>query len=300
MNGLDTIAMTLTIGAGIGAGLAMLASELVPAAPALGPALRRLHQPILAEEPAPAAGGSGLEQRLGGWLAARYGESHFIPEKQLRLLVRSVNSYLVSKVTIPLAALAFPALFNAALLVAGIRLSWPIPVVAGVGLAVLMFFAVDLDIAAKAEKARHEALYFLAAYIDRVALNRAASRGPVESLERAAADSDNWVFNRIRDRLLRSQLDTVAPWAALRELGEEIGVRELGEIGQIMQLAGEEGGQIYETLRARARSLRAAILSDEENKANAATAKLYIATPLYVFVLFAAIGYPYLARALLT
>jgi hypothetical protein len=299
MNGLDTVGVSLTIGGGIGAGLMMFVWELAPAAPALGPALRRLHQPVLVDEPAPAAAGTGLEQRLGGWLAARYGESRFIPEKKLRLLGRSVNSYLVSKVTIPLASLVFPTLLNAALLAVGVHLPWPIPTSASVGLAALMFWVVDLDIAAKAEKAHHEALYFLAAYIDRVALNRAASRGPVESLERAASDSDNWVFSRIRDRLLRSQLDAVAPWAALREFGDEIGVRELGEIGQIMQLAGEEGGQISETLRARARSLRAAILSDEENKANSATTKLYIATPLYVFVLFAAISYPYVARAML-
>jgi tight adherence protein C len=299
MSDLQTIGVALMIGAGIGSGLVMLASELVPAAPALGPALRRLHQPVLAEEPAPPAGGSRIEQRLGGWLADRYGQWRFIPQTRLRLLGRSVNSYLVSKTIVPLAALVFPAFLHTVLLSAGIRLPWSMPALAGAALAILMFFAVDLDIAAKAEKARHEARYFLAAYIDRVALNRAASRGPVESLERAADDSDNWVFSRIRDRLLRSQLDTVAPWAALQEFAAETGLRELAEIGQIMQLAGEEGGQIYETLRSRARSLRAAIVSDEENEANAATARLYIATPLYVFVLFAAIGYPYLSRALL-
>ena len=298
MTGLAAMATVMAICGGFAYGLWLLADELVPAPPALGAALKRLHQPVVAEVvTVPAAPGGG---RLGGWLRDRYGASSLIPHQNLRLLGRSVESYLVAKVATPLLALVAPTVFCAVLMVAGVRVPWAVPPLAGVVLAVLFFFVVDLDIKGKAEKAHGEALHYIAGYLDLVALNRAASLGPVDSLERAAAVSDNWVFARIRDRLLLAQLNMEAPWAGLRRLGDEIGVRELGEVGEIMQLAGEEGGQVYETLRARARSVRAAILAADENSANNATTKLYIALPAYVFVLFAVLGYPYLARAWFT
>src|SRR5690606_4573378 len=205
---------------------------------------------------------------LSRWLLARFGAAAFIPRQDLHLLGRSVESYLVRKATLPLAGLLLPALAGTALATAGIHLpllSYPI---AGVATAAVLFVAVDLDVRGRAEDARAEARHYVMAYLNLVALNRAASLGPVESLQRAA-EMDNWVFRRIRDAVLEAQLGAEAPWQRLRRLGEEIGVRELSEVGDITAVAGESGGEIYQALRARHHGLATALLSADEVKANA-------------------------------
>jgi hypothetical protein len=67
-----------------------------------------------------------------------------------------------------------------------------------------------------------------------------------------------------------------------------------------MTLVGDEGAQVYDTLRSRAESLREALLAKEEERANTATTALYIPTSLLVFVLFIIAGYPFLVRLVTT
>jgi hypothetical protein len=68
----------------------------------------------------------------------------------------------------------------------------------------------------------------------------------------------------------------------------------------MMTLLGDEGAPVYDTLRARAHSLRAALLAREEDRANTATTALYIPTSLLVFVLFIVAAYPFLVRMITT
>jgi hypothetical protein len=71
-------------------------------------------------------------------------------------------------------------------------------------------------------------------------------------------------------------------------------------VGDIMTLVGDEGAQVYDTLRSRAESLRVAMLAREEERANTATTVLYIPTSLLVLVLFIIAAYPFLVRLITT
>ncbi|NHW87668.1 type II secretion system F family protein, partial [Escherichia coli] len=82
------------------------------------------------------------------------------------------------------------------------------------------------------------------------------AHGPVQSLERAAAICEGWVFDRISEALRMAQMQMHSPWDELRDLADRIGIPELGDVGAIMRSSGSEGAQVHETLRSRADSLR--------------------------------------------
>jgi tight adherence protein C len=178
----------------------------------------------------------------------------------------------------------------------GIELPLVVPVVAGLGLAVGAALVAHQDVLSKARQARREFSRAICTYLDLVALQMSAAHGPVQALERAAKVCDGWVFDRIREALRLAQLQMHSPWDELRDLSEQIGVPELGDVGSIMQSSGTEGAQVHETLRSRADSLRDQIRTDNLARAEAVTGRLDIPGAFLVFVLIGFVLYPFLAR----
>jgi hypothetical protein len=285
------VIVVILAGATAGLGLFLILRELFPGVPALGPALHQLQAPTTgpARGTAPVNGPSGL---LGVRLA--------VPRRELALIGRSSERYFIEKIGFALVGLLFPAAFSFILAVAGIHLGIVIPAAAGLGLAVLFFLLVDVSIRQRAAEAREEFSRHVAVYLDLIALELAASRGPTEALERAAAVGGGWVSRRIRETLQESRLRLEPPWEGFQQVAADIGVPELGDVGDIMTLVGDEGAQVYDTLRSQAESMRAALLAKEEERANTATTVLYIPTSLLVFVLFIIAAYPFLVRLVTT
>jgi tight adherence protein C len=277
----------LLSGTGVGYGLFLILREFVPSVPALGPALRQLQAPTSRPEP---------DSRWLGWLGRRVR----IPHRELALIGHSPDRYLTEKIGFALVGLVFPSVFSLILAISGLRLGIVIPAIAGLILAALFFVLVDVSIRQRAAEAREEFSRHVAVYLDLIALELAASRGPTEALERAAVVGGGWVSQRIRESLQSSRLRLEPPWDGLKQIATEIGVPDLGDVGEIMTLVGDEGAQVYDTLRSRAESLRAAILAKEEERANTATTVLYIPTSLLVLVLFIIAAYPFLLRLVTT
>jgi Flp pilus assembly protein TadB len=280
------VIIVLLAGAGAGLGLFLILREFAPGVPALGPALRRLHAPIAADINTTGPGGP-----LGA-IAGRLR----IPHRELALIGYSTERYVTQKIGFAIVGLLFPPVFSLLLTLSGIRLGMVIPAAAGLVLAVVFFFLVDVSIRQRAAEAREEFSRHVAVYLDLIALELAASRGPTEALERAAAVGGGWVSQRMRETLQSSRLRLEPPWEGLKQVAAEIAVPDLGDVGDIMTLVGDEGAQVYDTLRSRAESLRASILAKEEERANTATTVLYIPTSLLVFVLFIIAAYPFLVR----
>jgi type II secretory pathway component PulF len=108
-----------------------------------------------------------------------------------------------------------------------------------------------------------------------VALERkSGGSGIRQALENAARVGDSWPFRRIADALTRSRLAGISAWDALSELAAELNLPDLDEFADLMRLAGEESTQVYDSLRARSRELRAAQLTTELAKANAADERM--------------------------
>ena len=283
------IIMVILTGGGLGLGLALILRGWAPGAPALGPALRQLQATTSAPGPATTPRSLGP---LGRWLR--------VPHQELALIGRTPERHRTEQIAAALAGVAFPPVFSLLLATAGLRMGLVVPAVAGLVLAVLLVLLVDVSVRQRATDARAEFSRHVAVYLDLIALELAASRGPTEALERAAAVGGGWVSQRIRETLQNSRLRLEPPWVGLNQVAAEIGVTDLGDVGDIMTLVGDEGAQVYDSLRSRAESLRAAILAKEEARANTATTVLYIPTSLLVFVLFIIAAYPFLIRLVTT
>ncbi|MBO4208228.1 type II secretion system F family protein [Micromonospora echinofusca] len=275
-------------GASVGLGLFLLVREALPSTPALAPALRRLHAP-------PGAGRAAGTRRDLEWLS---GVTRWLrpPTRDLALLGRSPEQYTLSILLSAVIGLATPAVGSALVAAGGWRLPVVVPVAAGLGLAFFAALVAHRDVLAKAELARREFSRAVCTYLDLVALQLSAAHGPVQALEQAAAVCDGWVFERIREALRIAQLQMHSPWDELRDLSEEIGVPELGDVGAIMQSSGTEGAQVHETLRQRADSLRDQIRTDNLARAEAVTGRLDIPGALLVFILVGFVLYPFVTR----
>ncbi|WP_425272004.1 type II secretion system F family protein [Micromonospora violae] len=276
-------------GAGIGFGVFLVIRELVPATPALGPALRRLHQPPgTGRLAAPASRRLDWLTGLSRWLRP--------PHQQLALIGQTSEQYTLSVLLSTLFGLALPTLLGVALWVLGIPFPFVVPVLGSLGLALLAGLLAHRAVLTKAAAARDEFRQAVCTYLDLVALQLSAAHGPVQSLERAAAVCDGWVFDRLQESLRIAQMQMHAPWDELRDLADKIGIPELGDVGAIMRSSGSEGAQVHETLRSRADSLRDQIRTDNLARAEAVTSKLDIPGALLVFVLLGFVLYPFVAR----
>ncbi|WDZ87968.1 type II secretion system F family protein [Micromonospora cathayae] len=282
--------LTLAVsgGAAVGFGVFLVIRELLPATPALGPALRRLHQPPSVTRP-------GTAPRSAEWLT---GTARWLrpPHRQLALIGQTPEQYALSVLLSALIGLAAPTMLTVALVSAGTSLPFVVPVIGSLGTAFLFALAAHRSVLQKAARAREEFRLAVCTYLDLVALQLSAAHGPVQSLERAAEICDGWVFERIQEALRIAQMQMHSPWEELRDLAEKIGIPELGDVGAIMRSSGSEGAQVHETLRSRADALRDQIRTDNLARAEGITTRLDIPGSLLVFVLLGFIAYPFVSR----
>ncbi|MEU4565886.1 type II secretion system F family protein [Micromonospora sp. NPDC023956] len=284
--------LTLAVvgGTAVGLGVFLVVRELLPATPALGPALRRLHQPPAAARPVTASADRNPEWLTG---AARWLRP---PHRQLALIGQTPEQYALSVLLSALIGLASPTMLAVALSTFGMGLPFVVPVLGSLGGAFLAALLAHRTVLEKADKARAEFRQAVCTYLDLVALQLSAAHGPVQSLERAAEVCDGWVFDRIREALRIAQMQMHSPWDELRDLADKIGIPELGDVGAIMRSSGSEGAQVHETLRSRADALRDQIRTDNLAHAEGITSRLDIPGSLLVFVLLGFIAYPFVAR----
>jgi tight adherence protein C len=280
----------LLTGALVGLGILVIVRAIRPAVPALGPALRQFRAPTTDDRRATVHVRGPL-----GMLANRLR----IPASELALVGYSPERYLTEKLVFPLIGLLFPPVFSLVLALSGLHLGVIVPAAVGLVFAVVFFLLVDVSVRQKAAEAREEFSRHVAVYLNLVALEMAASRGPSEALEAAAARG-GWVCERIRESLRVSRLRLEPPWEGLKDVAAQIGVPDLADVGDIMTLAGDEGAQVYDTLRSRAKSLNSALLAKDKARAKTATTVLYMPTSLMVLVLFIAGAYPFLYRLVTT
>jgi tight adherence protein C len=279
------ISAALVAGALLGLGAFLLVWQLLPATPAPGPALRRLH---------PA--GIGVPQRRPAWWRQATRGLWRPPRPQLALLQRSPQQYAVSLIASTLVGAAAPVAGAALVTMAGLTI--PIAIPAGTSLlcAGLAAWMAHRDVLVKAARSRHEFRRAVCSYLDLVSLELAAGNGPVAALERAAAGVEGWVFGQLRETLTRAQLRLHEPWDELRTLSARIDVPELGDVGDIVHAAGTDGAVVVETLRARADSLRDQIRVEALARAKAITSKLDIPGAALLLVLAVFMIYPLLVR----
>ena len=297
----------MLLGATGGLGVTLIVRELLPSDPQLASALDRL-APTRSDAAAPAvgepvedAGGTGaLEHRVGIWAQRHLSGAPFvaIPTTELLLLRIPVARHLGQKVLMALLGLLFPAVFVVVTATLGVTLPIVLPAVFALVLAAVLFVIPDLDVRRKAAAAREEFARATSAYLDLTALERAAGAGATQALEQAATVGDSWVFVRLREQLVRARLSGRPPWDGLHDLAVELGLPELSDLADIMRLSGEEGAAVADTLRARSRGLRAALLTKEQTRANEESERMVVPVALLGLIFLVILGAPAMVRIL--
>lgn len=275
----------------VAAGVVMAVAALRVAPPSLKGALAQLSAPTSA---APRVGADRW-----GWLPEPVVEALQqqlrVSDADLQILGWTRQGLAARKVTLALTGLFLPPVLMLVLSFSGVSLPFAIPVVVGLVLAVWLWRLPDQDARETAEKARGEFRSALSGFLDLVALERVARGSVPEALESAAELSGSAPFLQIRSALQRAALSGHTPWHALRELGEQLDVVELRNLGDIAEVAAD-GASVYRTLLAESRSLRHAELSAARAQANAASERMSIPVALLTIGLMLFVFVPFMIR----
>jgi Flp pilus assembly protein TadB len=279
----------------MGTGAYLLVNRLAPAPPDLKAGIKRI-TPSKRDADYLAATGDWNEARFGALLADQPNliARIRVPETDLAIMDMTTNQFYGRKAKNAglglLLGLMLTTLFS--LFISPVALSTQL--LLSIGAAVGLWFLTNMDLHDKAEKRRKQFTQILTSYTELVALSRKAGNSTRAALFNASQVGPSWVFVWIQEELDKADLNGTPVGQALGDLAHRIDVKALSELADIMELAKE--GNVYESLRARARSSRAAILYEEKAEANSAVER--IAIPLSVMVVIYMIGIG--APALLT
>jgi hypothetical protein len=289
----------LLAGALVGLGMTLVVAGMHPQVPDLAAAVGRMAAPPpVAQASAPDGGAVG---RASAAVAHRVAEALRLDRYAADLAITdsSTTRMALEKIGYGLVGLVFPLLMTSILAVSGIAVPFGVPLLAGLALGAGMSLLPEVDLRRRAAVARMEMRRTVCAYLELVALERAADAGAVEALERAAAIGSGPGFRHIRDALLRARLEGRTPWAQLTALADLMAVPELGDVADIMRLSGEDGAAVLPTLRARAASLRTWMLNADVAAANEASERMSIPVALLGVAFMVLLGFPALWRILL-
>lgn len=289
------IAGILLAGALVGLGLFVCLREMFPAPPALSAAMQR-YTPQARRPQAASVGEDDVRAKLGRWLAAHIAGTVLdvrIPRKDLALIGKTVEQYLVQKLAMTLFGFAVPAVLWTLLVPTG---SWLVSTGFTACYAVVMFLAPDIVIRSQAREARQDFETALIAYLDLIKMARAAGAGPGEALEAPARVCRGWAFQRIAATLSPASRGTRDPWDELTRLADQIGVPQLAETAAIARRAGTGGARILDSLTAKAASLRDQQLAAALAQAKSRTETMTVPVALSVLGYLILLGYPAYAR----
>ncbi|GAA5079118.1 type II secretion system F family protein [Streptomyces similanensis] len=283
-------------GGTVGAGVALLVRELLAPQPALGPALKR-SAPAALTMPEPEL---LREEMWGRWLLVRLERvpGVRVPTTNLALLGQGPGQFILKKTALAALGLLCPVIATIPWIIAGVDLPFSVPAGVGLIIAVLLFITPDLAVRDQAKRAREEFAHALSAYLDLVALKRAADAGPAEALEKAAAVGEGWPFLYLQGALRRARLEKIPPYQALTELAAEYELPVLDDVADIMRGSATDGAAVYKALRARTAALNAELLAAQAAEANTASEKMTAPGALLAVLVMLLMAFPAVIRML--
>ncbi|MEU5305469.1 type II secretion system F family protein [Streptomyces noursei] len=216
------------------------------------------------------------------------------------LLQQAPERFVVLKVGMAVLGLLLPSVALLPWMFLGGGVPFVVPTAAGLAAAAVLWFVPDLSVRDQAKRAREEFAHAMAAYLDLVALKRAGDAGPTEALEQAAGVGEGWAFQRIGQALARARIDKIAPWQALADMTEELGLPVLSDVADIMRQSSDDGAAVYFTLRGRARALRTELLEAQAAEANADSEKMTAPGALLAVLVMLLLAFPAVIRIVAT
>lgn len=251
---MTSVQLVTLLGAGAGAGLALVAAGCTASRVDLGRLLAGAGRTEPTDAPAPST--NPLLGRLSR-LDTR------VPDAELDLIGETRERFLLLRIAFAAAGALLLPVLAVLLVVAGAGLPVVVPVGLSLAGGVVGWFLPPSMARSQAAEARAVVRRALCSYFDLVALERQADRGPVEALEHPTMLGGSWAFRRLRSEMERSRRLGEPPWQALRRLADRLGIDELDDLGSILTLSQEEGASIVDSLTAKAASMRQQMLAED-------------------------------------
>lgn len=290
------IAPTLLAGGLVGLGLLLgLRVFVEPPQPSLS---RRLHE--LYEPPS----GEGLDVVRARWRAWSVralvigGPDLSTRRRDLAVCDLTMERHALAKLGFAVGGSVVPLVVGLVWRMAGISLPPAVVLLLAAAAAALGFLLPDLMLARQAASRRRDFRYALSLYLELVVIVIAGGGGITTALYDAADAGTGWAFIELRKTLHAARLQRRSPWAALTDLADRIGSTELRELSSCVELAGNSGARVRESLCAKAISVRDRELAEAEGEALAASERM--GGPMVgMFVgLILLIGYPAMATVI--
>ena len=249
-----------------------LRPEAPPASPAVAPAERvfdaKLLQPL-----------SPPFLAVGAWVGAARRRLGFDSEELTRRLAlagrcEGLSVFFATKVFYAVVGLVLPSLL------ASLGLAIPLPMVSGVVLAVLGFFAPNGIVA---EQARARRLVLEEGVVEAalaIASALGAGSGIAEAVEGAKA-GEGPLAEEMERALSDAQLGGYGPADAIDALGTRIGLVQARDLAATLRAA-EQGAPLTETLLAQARSLAERHRSDSQAAGERATIRIHLTVAAFI------------------
>ena len=174
----------------------------------------------------------------------------------LRVVDYGVEYLLYSQIATTVAGLAFPFVFFALILPAG---GLTVPPAFTLSLCVAFgaagFYLPLHSLRQDAQIRRREFAAALSQYVSFVDVMVSGGNSIDSSFEFAAELGDGWVWDELRFAIASASSTTQAPYRALQELGDELGVVELSNLSRRLEQTQSTGAAIGPALRSLADSL---------------------------------------------
>lgn len=284
----------LLVGAVFGLGVLLLVRGLVPPRTDLAAAVGRWE---LARVQASRPRGMSLtrSERTGRWIIdqlARHGVDLGTLRPDLQITGRTPEAWLGRALLSVVVGLLLPSIIGAVATAAGIGLGFTIPLIAGLALAVIAGALEVAQLRNEAREKRAELLQALATYLDLFSMCLAGGRGVPEAMVTSARIGRGWAFELIQDTITQARRTGVTPWQALGDLGEDVGLHELVDLGSALTLVGDSGARVRASLMARAGTLRRRQLAEAAADAIKADDSMRVSQLLMAAGFMVLIGYP--------
>ena len=157
-----------------------------------------------------------------------------------------------------------------------------------------------LQLHQRAEVERRTIRHAVGLYLELTAVALSGGAGPSEALQVAASGGSSQIFAMIAAALGGADAQRRSPYEALNQLGHQLAVPELTEIGSAMALAEQRGAPVGTTLENKAASLRFKLMTMEETRAESMSTVMSLPSVLMLcgFLLF--LMFPFIAALLAT
>ena len=210
------------------------------------------------------------------------------------VLVLGISSELLSRRCVIRAVLAFGSVFLSVLFLhaQGVSPSPAMTVLGIIGAPLVAWMMTISQLKTMATKLQRDMDLSVAVFLDLINVLLAGGAGIETAMIASAGAGDGWGFEQLRTAMARAQSSRRSYWDALRETGEAFGIESLEEVANSVQLAGEHGARIRQSLSSKAASLRIRNLARIEHEAEQRTERMGIPVVLLFIGFILLVGYP--------